>query len=219
MRTIRFESAMLGAAVLLAPVLMNAQMPNATGSTSQAQAASQMASLNPGDTSLNATAGVDTDLMKERIFVRKLTEDGVAEAQFGKLAAQKASGDDVKKLAQTMVDDHPTIDRDIKPVTDELGLRTDERMSKMDQDEFTKLSALAGTDFDKEYLTYMLRCHRRNLHEFRTEASQTTDPLLKDAVGNLEPVILGHLAMVNKLALANGVASARKGPPPVQPQP
>ncbi len=217
MKMIQIEGLIFGAAVLLAPVSIVAQIPNATGSAAQSQSSGQIAALNPGDTSLSTTAGVDTDLMKERMFVRKVTEGGVAEVQFGQLAAQKASGDEVKKLGQKLVDDHSTMDRDIKPVADELGIRTPDKMNKMDQEEFTKLSALAGTDFDKEYLTYMLKCHRKDLHEYRAAGNQTTDPLLKDAVGNLAPVVLEHLSMVNKLALANGVASAHKGPPPSAP--
>jgi putative membrane protein len=145
--------------------------------------------------------------------------DGFAEVNLGKLAAQKASSDDVKKLGQKMVDDRSTINNDLKQVADELGVSTPTKMSKADQDEFDKLSALSGTDFDKEYLTYMLKSHRKDLHEFRTAEAQTTDPELKDAVATLSPVVVGHLYMVNKLAIANGVPSAHKGPPAATPPP
>jgi putative membrane protein len=214
MKMIRVEGLIFGAVVLLTPISLVAQMPNATGSAAQSQTGGQVAALNPGDASLNATAGADTELMKDRMFVRKATEGGFAEVQFSKLAAQKASSNDVKKLGQKLVDDHSTIDKDMKPAADELGVRAPDKMNKVDQDEFTKLSALAGTDFDKEYLTYMLRSHRKDLHEFRAEETMTTDPLLKDAVGAAAPVVLSHLAMVNTLALANGIPSARKNPPP-----
>ena len=210
MRLIRVERLIFGAAVLLTPIAMVGQIPNATGSAAQSQTAGQVASLNPADTSINSSAGIDTQLMKDRIFVRKATLGGYAEVQFGKLAAQKATSDDVKKLGQKLVDDHATLDTEMKPVADELGVRAPDKLDKGDQDEFKRLSSLSGADFDKEYLTYALMCHRKSLHAFRTELAQTEDPAVKDAIANSTPMIVGHLYLVNKLALANGVSSAHK---------
>lgn len=219
MRTIRIEGLMLGAAVLLAPMSIVAQIPNATGSAAQSQAAGQVAALNPADTSINSSAGVDTQLMKDRMFVRKATVGGYAEVQFGQLAAQKASSNDVKKLGQKLVDDRAVLDKEMSPAADELGVRAPEKMSKGDQEEFNKLSALTGAEFDKEYLTYSLMSHRKGLHEFHAEVAQTDDPVLKDALTNSTKVMAGHLYLVNKLALANGVPTAHKGPPMMAPPP
>ena len=214
MKMIRIEGLIFGAAALLAPVSIVAQMPNATGSSAQSQTAAQVAALNPADSSINSSAGVDTQLMKDRMFVRKAAMDGYAEVQFGKLAAQKASSDDVKKLGQKLVDDHAVLDKEMKPVADELGVKAPEKLNKPEQEEFNKLSGLAGTDFDKEYLAFSLTSHRKDLHEFHAEVAQTEDPALKDAIANSTQMMLGHLFLVNKLALANGVPGARKGPPP-----
>ena len=217
MRMIRIEGLIFGS-VLLAPVFLAAQIPNATGSAAaQSQSAGQIAALNPMDSSMNSAAGADTQLMKDKMFVHMIALDGFAEVNISKLAAQKSSSNDVKKLGQKMVDDRSTIDADLKQVADELGVPTPTKLSKADQDEFDKLSALSGTDFDKEYLTYMLKTHRKDLHEFRTAEAQTTDPELKDAVATLSPVVVGHLYLVNKLAVANGVPGAHKGPPPATP--
>jgi putative membrane protein len=215
MKIVRMQGYFFGAAVLLAPLSLLAQVPTATGSSAaQSQSGGQMASMNPMDSSLNGSAGADTQLMKDKMFVRKATEGGFAEVQFSQLATQKASSDDVKKLGQKLVDDRTILDNNMKPVADELGVRSPTKMAKVDQDEMAKLNGLSGSDFDKEYLTYMLNAHRKDMHDFHTEETQTTDPALKDAVESQTKVILGHLYMVNKLALANGVPGAHKGPPP-----
>lgn len=219
MRMIRIEGLIFGAIVLVAPLSIAAQIPNATGSAAQSQTGGQVATLNPADSSINGSAGVDTQLMKDKMFVRKATEGGFAEVQFGQLAARKASSDDVKKLGQKMVDDHSMLDKEMKPVADELGVRSPDKMNKSDQEEFAKLNSLMGADFDKEYLTYALMSHRKDLHEFHAEESQTNDPELKDAVTNSTKVIAGHLYMVNKLALANGVPTAHKMTPAATPPP
>jgi putative membrane protein len=211
MRMTAIQRYMFSAAVALATASVAAQIPNATGSSpAQSQTGGQVANLNPLDSSMNGAAGADTQLMKDKMFVHMISLDGFAEVHFGQLAAQKASSTDVKKLGQRLVDDRATLDNDLKPAADELGVPVPTKMAKTDQEEFDKLSALSGADFDKEYLTFSLKSHRKDLHEFHTEEAQTTDPELRDAVASLEKVVVGHLYMVNKLALANGVPSAHK---------
>jgi putative membrane protein len=215
----------LGAMIVL-PLPLLAQIPGSaiptsaagtpmpdTPSRSGSQATPGVGSSSIGmqDSSQNGSVSNDVQLAKDRMFVRKASEGGLAEVQLGQLAAQKAGSDDVKKLGQRMVDDHTTMDSNLAPIADQLGVRTPDKLSKADQDEYNKLSALSGADFDKAYLTVMLKDHRKDLHDFRTEEAQTTDPELKDAVAGQEKVIAAHLYLVNKLALANGVPSAYKG--------
>ena len=209
MKTIRVEGLMFGAAILMAPAIAMGQIPAAGSSAAQNQAV-QVAGMNPTDLSTNASAGVDTRLMQDKIFVRRVAVGGFAEVSLGKLAVQKSSNDEVKKLGQTMVDDHMALENDLKPAADELGVRMPTKLSKEDQDEFDKLSALSGTDFDKEYLAYTLRAHRKDLHEFRAEVASTIDSQIKDAMPGMEIMIAGHLYLVNRVALANGVPSAYK---------
>jgi len=219
MKTIRLEGLIFGAAILFAPIAVLAQIPAAGSSAAQNQSAAEMASLSSNDLSTNASAGVDTQVMKDKMFVHKIALGGFAEVHFGQLAAQKATSDDVKKLGQKLADDHTVMDNDLKAAADELGVRTPTKMSKEDQEDFDKLNALSGSDFDKAYLAYALKAHRRDLHEFRTEVAQTNDPQIKEAIAGMEATVAGHLYVVNKLALANGVASAHKmgGQTPVAP--
>lgn len=196
------------AAALITPLSLFAQVASPSGA--QNPVPSQVASLGPMDTSMNSSGGVDAGLMRDKIFVRKATEGGFAVVQFGQLAATKASSDDVKKLGQKMVDDQTMIGGDMQPVADELGVRMPTKMNKVDQEEFDKLSALSGDGFDKEYVSYTLKVHRKDLHECRTEAAQTTDPQLKEAISNQEKVIATHLFLVNKAAVVLGVSSAHK---------
>ena len=220
MKKLRLEGWIFGAATLFGSTVL-AQIPAAGSSAAQNQMSGQMASASPTDLSTNASAGVDTQLMKDRIFVHKMTDGGFAEAHFGQLAVQKASSDDVKKLGQKMVDDHTALDNNMKPVADELGVRAPSKLAKEDQEEFDKLSALSGSAFEKEYLAYTLRSQRMDLHEFRMEIAQTNDPLIRDTISGVQPIVVGHLYMVNKLALENGVPSAHKpaeSAPPAPPR-
>jgi len=150
--------------------------------------------------------------MKDKIFLRKAAQGGMAEVKLGQLAAQKGSSDDVKAFGQKMVDDHTRLNNDMAPIADSMGVRLPTNLNKEDQAEYDKLNGLSGNDFDMEYLSFMVKDHHKDLHEFRQEAASTTDPTLQAAVYNAAKVIHEHSVMVDKLARDKGVPMPQRGP-------
>ena len=143
--------------------------------------------------------------MKDNMFLRKAAEGDIAEIQLGKLAAQKASSQDVKDFGQKMVDDHTKLNNDMAPIADSMGVMLPKKMSKDDQAEYDKLNGMSGDDFDKEYLACMVKDHHEALREFRVEAISTSDPTLRAVVDKGTDVIRVHMITVDKLARAKGV--------------
>jgi putative membrane protein len=138
------------------------------------------------------------------MFLRKAAEGGIAEVKLGQLAAQKGS-DEVKAFGQKMVDDHTKMNSEMAEVADSLGVMLPKSMNKEDQAEYDKLNGLSGNDFDMEYLSFMVKDHHNDLHEFRMEAASRADPTLRDEVVKAEGVIHDHTVMVDKLARAKGI--------------
>src|SRR5258708_37098481 len=130
--------------------------------------------------------------MQDKMFLRKATEGGIAEVKLGQLAAQKGSSDDVKAFGQKMVEDHTRLNLEIAQVADSMGVMLPKSMNKEDQAEYDKLNALSGNDFDIEYLTFMVKDHHKDLHEFRMEAASPTDPALHNEVVKAHDVIHDH---------------------------
>jgi putative membrane protein len=157
--------------------------------------------------------------MKDKIFIRKVTEDGLAQVQLGKLASEKATSQDVKDYGQKMVDEHAKLNSSMAVIADSIGMRLPKNLNKADQAQYQKLSALSGDAFDKEYLSCMVRDHHENMREFRVESQTTTDPDLKDAVEKAEKVIHEHLALARKLATENGVPLPVRDNKPAASQP
>jgi putative membrane protein len=129
----------------------------------------------------------------------------MAEVQLGQLAAQKAESADVKAFGQKMVTDHTALNEQMRLVAEAMGVRTPKHLNKADQAEYDKLNGLFGSDFDTEYLAFMVKDHHQDLREFREEAQNASDPALKEAVAKGEKVIQQHLMMVDKLAKDKGV--------------
>jgi putative membrane protein len=152
--------------------------------------------------------------MQDKAFLRKAAEGGMAEIQLGKLAAEKASAEDVKAFGKKMVDDHTQLNDNMAPIAQSKGVALPRKMSKADQAEYDKLSMLSGDAFDKEYIAYMVKDHHADLREFRNEATSTSDPDLKAVVDKATQVIHNHMVLADKLAHDKGIAAPGRGNKP-----
>lgn len=215
MQCIQRRVAVFSAVIVFFPVVLFAQMDSGVMQASNGQ------SLPPGQQPASMqdsgpNAGDVGQSVKDRMFLRGATEAGIADVKFSQLAMEKTSSDDVKTFAQTMVDDHTRLNQNLARVADSMGITLPKHMNKEDEARYAKLQSLSGTDFDTAYLTLMVKDHHRAMRVFRMEANTVNDPSLRDAVGDGEHVIHGHLVMVNKLAREKGIPMPehKQGPPP-----
>lgn len=159
-----------------------------------------------GDPDVNQGGdGTDSAAMKDKIFLRKAAQGGLAEVKLGELASEKAGSDDVKQFGKRMVTDHTRLNEMMKPIADEMGVMVPTKLNKMDQAEYDKLSGMSGDAFDKEYLAYMTRDHHQDIKEFEAESEHGGDPTLKETAATGLRVIARHARMVEKLDAAHGV--------------
>jgi len=185
--------------------------PNSgTTAASSNGSGSGMAGAMTGTTGSNDPSGQN---MKDKKFVHKAAEGGMAEIQLSQLALQKAGSDDVKQFAQKMVDDHTMLNDSMKPIADQMGVKVPTKLAKKDQAEYDKLNGMSGDAFDKEYLAYMVKDHHKDLREFRQEDATAGDPALKTAVDKGTSVIQEHTQMVEQLAKSKGVTAGGQTSP------
>ena len=208
-------------ATTLTPVLLFGQdsMPNYPSQTQTTPSTQRLPSQNTAMQDSSANAGDVGQTMKDKIFLRKAAAGGVTAVQLGQLAAQKASSDDVKQFGQKMVDDHTRLNSDMAPIADSMGVRLPKSMNQQDQAEYDKLNGLSGDDFDKEYLSFIVKDHHKDLREFRNEAATTQDPTLREAVEKGEKIIHEHMVTVDKLARDKGVPMPERRSNPTSPPP
>jgi putative membrane protein len=197
---------LLGTAIVSPALLLGQFDPMASpASQTQPNRPGQQAPSTPAMQDSARNAGDLGQLMQDKMFIRKAAEGGIAEIKLGQLAAQKGGSDEVKALGQKMVDDHTKLNNDMAQVADSMGVMLPKTMNKDDQAEYDKLDKLSGNDFDVEYLTFMVKDHHKDLHDFRMEAASPADQTLHEAVVKAESVIHEHAVMVDKLARARGV--------------
>jgi putative membrane protein len=151
-----------------------------------------------------ATAQTATDIANQvdfdQKFVKNAAAGGMAEVKFGQLAVQKATNPDVKAFGQKMVDDHTTLGNQLMPVAQRMGITPPTQLDKKDQAEYDRLNALSGDAFDKAYVQAMVADHKKDLRDFKYEASNTNNSDLKQVAQQGAQVIQQHYQMVQKLA-------------------
>jgi putative membrane protein len=199
------RSILLGTAIL-SPGLLFAQFdPTSAQTQPPTQPGRPQQQTSPAQQDSGPNAGDVGQVMQDKMFLRKAAEGGIAEVKLGQLAAQKTSSEDVKDFGQKMVDDHTKLNLEMAQVADSMGVMLPKSMNKEDQAEYDKLNALSGNDFDVEYLSFMVKDHHKDLHEFRMEAGSHADPTLHTEVVKAQSVIHEHTVMVDKLARARGI--------------
>ena len=224
----RVRIAVVGTIVLL-PVAVVAQMdPTANPGVSPYPQSPQGMNQSAGPAGSNAPTGSQTiqsgqmtgslgapgetgQQMVDKQFLRTAVETGIADVKLAELAAEKG-GPDVKTLAQQMIDDHTAINKDLSDAADAIGVMLPRKMSKDDQAEYDKLNGLSGKDFDTEYLTYILKMHWTNLHDFYMETSSSTDTALQAELPKAMTTMHQHLGLIAKTAAAEGITLPPRPP-------
>jgi putative membrane protein len=178
--------------------------PTQTGSQAYPQNAMRDSLGAPGQTGQQ---------MMDRQFVRAATEAGIGDLKISELALQKGSVN-IKDLAQQMISDHTTINKELGNVADSMGVMLPKKMSKDQQVEYEKLSGLSGKEFDSEYVNYMARAHFQDLHNFHSEASAAADPALQEEVIKALRTMHEHLGLIRDTAKNEGITLPAPPPKP-----
>ena len=133
-------------------------------------------------------------------FMKKAAEGGLAEVELGKLAADKASSDDVKMFGQRMADDHSKANDELKSIASQKGVTLPEKLNAKDQALKDRLEKLSGKQFDQVYMHNMVRDHTKDVAEFQHEASNGKDAAVKDFAEKTLPTLKDHLNQAKQIA-------------------
>ncbi len=205
MRTTR----MLFCALLVAlPALALAQRP---GDTNQPPSSSDTNTpKDTSDTSKAKLSQVDMQAIAHQHAVNQL------EIDLGKLA-QKNGTAKSKAYGQTLVNDHMKADREITAFAKKHGVTTipaDQAMTDTDKkqqaDNMSKLRAMKGADFDKEFLNMMVSDHEREVTKAEADIGIVDNKDLANHLrDNVKPMLQKHADNARKL-LQEGATTSMK---------
>jgi putative membrane protein len=210
-KAVAYGSALLFiGAICIAPPLALTQSP-ADGQTKGAAINTTPGTTtipNPAD-QLGSVGGMKPEQQAaiDKMFVKKAMQGNIAEVQLGELTLKKSNNDQVKRFAQTMIDDHTKLNEQMRSVALQLSVEIPTEASKKDKSLMNKMQALSGTAYDQAYIKEMVKDHKQDLSEFRMEASNGN---LKDPATQGSKIISEHLQMAQQLAKDQNVDLAKK---------
>ena len=150
----------------------------------------------------------------DRKFLTDAAEGGMLEVELGKLAADKATNPDVKAFGQRMVDDHTKANDKIKQIAAEKGVTLPTELGVMDKHTVDKLEKESGADFDRLYVSTMVKDHKKDVSDFKHESKAAKDSAVKAFASQTLPTLEHHLKLAesaaNKVGASTKSASVKK---------
>jgi putative membrane protein len=184
---------------------MNSNMnANATHKSKHDNTNSNMsANMNTSGSNANTASGLASS---DRKFVMEAGMGGMEEVTLGRLATDHAASAEVKQFGQRMVDDHTKAGDQLMQVATQKGITLPTALDAKHQSDVDKLSKLSGADFDRAYMSMMVKDHKKDVKEFQEEANKGQDADVKGFASTTLPTLQDHLRMAEDI---NGRTSAK----------
>ncbi len=152
-------------------------------------------------TSTGSSGGTISSLTAEdKEFVIKAAQGGMSEVGLGQMASEKATSTDVKNFANRMVNDHGQANDELAKLAKNKGLALPTELNGEQNKMADELSKKVGRDFDKAYMTEMIRDHETDVAEFEKMSKDARDPDLKAWVTKTLPTLQDHLRVAKQTA-------------------
>lgn len=136
-------------------------------------------------TDVVGTTGEETIVSAgDRDFVEDLSVASMAEVELGNLAKARGTSRDVKQFADMMAADHSKAGNELRQIAQRHGIAQPSQMDEKHRDLKTKLSAMRGAEFDREYMNAMVQGHQDVIDRLQT---RTEEHRFGDDTGTVEP--------------------------------
>ncbi len=166
-----------------------------TTSTTTTDTSSGMANM-PDTSSVSSSMNTNAAPLAEmdKNFVMKAAAGGMMEVELGNLAQQNAASQRVKDFGAMMVKDHGQANQELMSFASRRNvvLNQDSLMSAH-KSEMDKLKSKTGAEFDKAYMSMMVKDHQKDVNEFEKASKMCKDQECLAFAGKTLPVLKTHL--------------------------
>jgi putative membrane protein len=131
-------------------------------------------------------------------FLQDAIQGSLAEVQMGQLAQQNGSSEDVKAFGQALVSDHTSSMDQASALAQSMNVEVPTEPKPEAQQEYEKLQALQGAEFDKEFAEHMVMDHQKEIDKFEEQSQAGSEEVAQFAQQTL-PVLNTHLDLAKKI--------------------
>jgi putative membrane protein len=141
------------------------------------------------------TTQTSTQFNADMPFVRMASSSNLMEIRLGQLAQSKASNQAVKQFGQRMVTDHNQMQQQLRSTASSMGQNFTPTMNSQHEQEVSRLQALNGEEFDRAYMTAMIRAHQQDVNEFQTRSQSANSTQIRSLASSSLPMLQQHLSL------------------------
>jgi len=133
-------------------------------------------------------------------FLKKAADDNLAEVEMARLALQKASSQQVKNFAQTMVKDNGKARDQLERIGSSKRVDLPKGLSAKNKATKDRLAKFSGEQFDNAYMAEMLKEHKEDVATFSRERNSAQDMDIKEFAEKSLPTLESHLKQAESFA-------------------
>ena len=135
----------------------------------------------------------------DQTFLKKALEGDNSETALGAMAQQHGASAAIRDFGRMLHDDHIAAKAKALPVAQQHGVADTTAMAPEAQVEEKKLEGLTGAAFDREFASYMVKDHTKDIAEFEKE-SKSGDASTAALARETLPDLRKHLKTAQQLA-------------------
>ncbi|MDF2550972.1 MAG: hypothetical protein K0R77_247 [Chryseobacterium sp.] len=194
---------------LLALAAITACNKKENTTTADSTADTTMSSPQDTPTTLNDSATVSNTAVTEKTlsdqdkkFADEAARGGMMEVMMGDLAAKTSTNATVKALGEMMARDHGKANEELKKWASASGYTLPTSLNAEQQKKHDDLKTKKGSEFDKMYTDLMVNDHKKDIADFKKEASEGSETSLKGFASKTLPTLEHHLMESEKAKTA-----------------
>ena len=158
-----------------------------------------------------AVGGADKD------FVMEAASGGQMEVVLGQLAKEKGQSEVVKQFGQHMVEDHGKANGELAELAARKNVMVSTELKPKHKQLVDQLTKLSGPDFDKQYMTEMVKDHVADVAAFKKESTAGKDAELTAWAKKTLPTLEMHLTMAREAESKVKLGPGKSVDKPVKP--
>lgn len=132
-------------------------------------------------------------------FMMMAATSDMNEIGLSQQALSKSANEEVKRMAQQMIDDHTKSSDELKPIAMSKNVMLPTEMDSKHKSAMEKMSSMSGMEFDMAYVKMMVKDHEKAVSMFQKESETGKDAEAKAFAAKTLPVLQGHLEMARKM--------------------
>jgi putative membrane protein len=141
-----------------------------------------------------------SDVKADSAFVTEAASGGMMEVQLGQLTQKQATSSAVKQFGQRMVTDHSKANKQLEKVASQGGLTPPAELMPKHQQAVSQLSSKSGSEFDKAYMSEMVKDHAEDVRKFEDASKSAHSEAVRKFAKQTMPTLEKHLSLAKRVA-------------------